>query len=424
MENIETKVKKCTVRLHHQESRHDGTGFFVAPHFILTCAHVVKTAEEKGQSIYGVTSDKEKLELNLIYCSENSAKLDLALLEIKDKNKKFSFLKLDKEVQSKDNLYSYGYPEKYPDGDTNTFEYIGFDGKNLLKFKLGNVKPGWSGSPLLNTRTNKVCGMIIRTLDRNIDLGGRAVSANTILDNLPQLNKYQKSVINPFQPLHGTIESKLLLARENQINRVFEILNSNGNVAIIGESGTGKTSLLKLIEEQVKFKLSDKRKPIIFNLAGISNDEECYQAMCDLIGINPPLKDYFFKRELIKNHRILLLIDVVEQMTEGFTASLRKQLRSLANDTDCLRLVIAANQPLNNLFSDSGMTSPFEGICLEVQLSPWDEITIKEFINNRLAETDVNFAEADIQCLIEESKGNPRTLMQKCHEMYQKYQEL
>ena len=429
---IKEQVKQCTVRLHHQESSHDGTGFLIAPYLIVTCAHVINLAKDK--TIFAYNYQQEKLDLKLIYCSDDKNKLDLAFLEIIDKNKVFNYLQLDTKIEDKDEFYSYGFPEKYPQGDPNTFEYIGQDGKELIKFKLGNVKRGASGSALLNLSTDKICGMIIKTLDNDLALGGRALSSKAILTNLSQqVPDYllpQKSGENPFIPTSGAItNSELLFATKQIITEVFEILNAGSGVALIGETGMGKSSLLQAISKFSATLLKESRKPAILNLGDVSNDDEYYQEICNLFGISPIVKGRDFVRALKKikqeEQGFLLLIDTTlaeEDLTyEGFTRPLRSQLRSLANDSDPpLRLVIVANKPLTEIFADSGMDSPFEGICLEIELSSWNETTIKEFIKNRLSKTPVNFTKEEIEDLIKKSQGNPRRLMQLCNRHFAK----
>ena len=57
---------------------------------------------------------------------------------------------------------------------------------------------------------------------------------------------------NPFIPQTGTVDDPpLFFGREGEIKRVFEVLNNNGSVALIGEEGIGKSSLLWAIYQQV-----------------------------------------------------------------------------------------------------------------------------------------------------------------------------
>ena len=82
---------------------------------------------------------------------------------------------LDSEAQPGDSCYCYGYSDEYPGGDPATLTCEGWSGEQHehLKLKMGQIRPGFSGAPLLNLRTGMVCGIMQRTRDRSTDLGGR-----------------------------------------------------------------------------------------------------------------------------------------------------------------------------------------------------------------------------------------------------------
>ena len=234
---------------------------------------------------------------------------------------------------------------------------------------------------------------------------------------------------NPFEPTTGTIDPELLFNYKSIISEVFENLNAGGSVALIGDTGMGKSSLLKSIKQQAIEKLKIPRKPIYFNLSDIQDDDDYYQAMKNLLKLPEKVKGYEFVQQVRQQgEKFLLLLDEPEQLTwTGFTKPVRTQLRSLANDGNPppFRLVVAANKDLSKLFADSGLgTSPFEGICTEISLPPWEEDTMRQFINSRLARTSVNFVEKEIKLIIQKSKGNPRLLMQECNVIYRKYTQL
>ncbi|MEH2286140.1 nSTAND1 domain-containing NTPase [Nostoc sp.] len=233
---------------------------------------------------------------------------------------------------------------------------------------------------------------------------------------------------NPFIPQRGRIEDpQQLFGREREISRVFEVLNSNSSVALIGEEGIGKSSLLWVICQQAENYLQLRREPVFLDLNnGVHDEDEFYIALCDKIGI-PESKGYRLTRNLQKK-KVLLAIDNLGKLIEnGFTRQVRDQLRGLAEGRDAsLRLILAATEPLNNLFKDSqeqGNTSPLAGICQEEHIHPWDEATMRTFIANRLARTSVNFTEQEIIQLIQESGGHPRKLMQLCYRTYSRYVE-
>lgn len=253
-----------------------------------------------------------------------------------------------------------------------------------------------------------------------------APEANTISSELPN-NTGSELKQNPFTPFTGRVEEKhLFFDREREIRRVFEVLNSGSSVVLIGEEGIGKSSLLWMINQQAKNFLKSERQPIFLDLNLLHNESQFYSDLCHEIGI-PESKDYQLTRNL-RSRKILLAIDNVGKLTsEGFTRNIRDYLRGLAEGSNApLKLILAATEPLNNLFKDSqeqGNTSPLAGICQEEHIHPWNEATMRAFITNRLARTSVSFTEEEIIQLIQESGGHPRKLMQLCYRTYSPYVE-
>ncbi|MCF2149515.1 ATP-binding protein [Desmonostoc muscorum LEGE 12446] len=232
---------------------------------------------------------------------------------------------------------------------------------------------------------------------------------------------------NPFIPLNGRVEENyLFFDREREIRRVFEVLNSGSSIVLIGEEGIGKSSLLWMIYQEAENRLNVQRQPVFLDLNLLHNETQFYSNLCHEIGIDE-CQGYQLTRNL-RSCKILLAIDNVGKLTgEGFTRNIRDYLRGLAEGNNApLKLILAATEPLNNLFKDSqdqGNTSPLAGICQEEQIHPWDKDTIRTFISSRLARTTVNFTEEEIVQLIQESGGHPRKLMQFCYQTYSRYVE-
>ncbi|MFN6475820.1 LuxR C-terminal-related transcriptional regulator [Nostoc sp. DedQUE07] len=252
------------------------------------------------------------------------------------------------------------------------------------------------------------------------------VSTGKAIKDWSELIREVTPTVNPFIPFTGRIEDpQQFFGREHEISRVFEVLNSNSSVTLIGEEGIGKSSLLWVICQQAENYLQLPRKPVFLDLNnGVHDEDEFYFALCDKIGI-PESKGYRLTRNLQKK-KVLLAIDNLGKLIEnGFTRQVRDQLRGLAEGRDAsLRLILAANEPLDKLFNDSqdnGKTSPLSGICQEEHIHPWDEATMRAFITSRLAKTSVSFTEEEIIQLIQESGGHPRKLMQLCYRTYSQY---
>jgi len=231
---------------------------------------------------------------------------------------------------------------------------------------------------------------------------------------------------NPFIPQTGTVDDpQLFFGREGEIKRVFEVLNSNVSVVLIGEEGIGKSSLLWAICEQAGNRLLSPRKPIYLDLNRVRDNDDFYTALCEEVGIPKSYGNRLYRN--LKNHRVLLAIDNIEKMTrEGFTREVRDILRSLAERQEAsLKLIVAASAPLKTLFNDGQdvSSSPLETICQPENINPWDEATARDFILARLARTSVRFTEEEISQLLQLSGGHPRRLMQLCYQNYARYVE-
>ncbi len=224
------------------------------------------------------------------------------------------------------------------------------------------------------------------------------------------------SLENPFTPLSGRIDQNdRFFNRDRELREIFDILNGGSGVELLGDRQMGKSSLLWQIHQKAETALRLKRRSLYLNLQLIHTETEFYEALCEQLGI-ATCRDFDFFRA-IRNDRILLLLDEVEKMTwEGFTRNLRSQLRGLAEGENApLRFVVATGTPLDRLFADSnadGMTSPFQGVCLRVELNPWDWQTVDQFITDRLAKTGIHFTPTERQTLWETSQGHPKRLME------------
>jgi hypothetical protein len=232
-------------------------------------------------------------------------------------------------------------------------------------------------------------------------------------------------LLNPFVPQVGRVDDpKLFFDREREIRWIFEVLNSGSSVALIGDEGIGKSSLLWKICQLAESYLQSPRQSVFLDLNLVHDENDFYSALCHEVGI-PEGRDYSLTRNL-HDRRVLLAIDNVRKMTwVGFTRGVRDRLRGLAEGSNApLKLILAANEPLDDLFNDSqdeSKTSRLAGICQEENLKPWDEATARAFIQARLAMTSVCFTEEEVVQLVQESGGHPQQLMKLCYQTFCRY---
>ncbi len=204
-EPLRQLLQRCTVRLNvGGEYGSQGTGFFVAPGLILTCAHVVEFEGKEPVTVNVFWKEHNQTQ----YIAEiekvfNSPDIDLALLKLTPDAPDHPCVRLEQSVpQLNDWLYIFGYPKEigtdYSYGDSVTLRYEGESFQNaknnslLLKLKEGEIKESFSGSPILNLETGYVCGIVNLSRNTITALGGRAVPTRVILSQLNQLVKLQQ----------------------------------------------------------------------------------------------------------------------------------------------------------------------------------------------------------------------------------------
>lgn len=190
-QTLEGILERCTVKIKVSGKSGWGTGFLVDSDLILTCAHVVKGVSSESVQVYW--QNQEAFEVAVIEESYSDP-YDIALLRLSSVSNNFPCVYLDTDIRSSDVFYAFGYPDDFENGAPVTFECEGITGDEppLIKFKRGQARPGLSGSPLLNKRTGKVCGIVKFTRDRATDLGGGGIPVETALIKFSSLREQQK----------------------------------------------------------------------------------------------------------------------------------------------------------------------------------------------------------------------------------------
>jgi len=185
-------LRRCCLRVISEES---GCGFFVAPHLVITCSHVLGRTVPVGSTVelrrWGSSDDRENQAEKLhAMVQANEPTDDIALLRLED-GEEHPHVPLSGDVRLEDPLLAIGFPQ---DGDrleldqfTAQFEAEieatdrrGGALDKELKFKGGQVRHGFSGGPLLNRRTWRVIGLVNATRDARAPDGGWAKRAAAI----------------------------------------------------------------------------------------------------------------------------------------------------------------------------------------------------------------------------------------------------
>lgn len=212
-------LARCTTRLLTSGSEQNGTGFFVAPGTLLTCAHVVSDLG-KGRDTLQVQWN-EQLYPATVAETTDEIYPDLALITVQGlTDHPCVYLHEQVSLSANDELYTYGYPPPHYTGDSIISKYVGpaNQPQTLLTFTESNVRPGFSGSPLLNLRTGAVCGVIKRTMGENTSLGGRGVPIALAFQAFPDLKRRQEQYHRQDTPW-----GRSLTAQQRKLNGLSEI---------------------------------------------------------------------------------------------------------------------------------------------------------------------------------------------------------
>jgi Trypsin-like peptidase domain len=191
---LEAAVREATVAIETAGNRL-GSGFFVAPDLILTCAHVL--ADDHGDIPDHVTAiwRGEQIQLAALkskWYPGRAGDADLALLQSPRRCE--LFLRFAANVEPGDELWSYGYPAGlYRTGDSVSFRYEGssvrVDGAILMRVTQGNARPGFSGAPVVNWATGGICGVLRLGDQPSAGIsGGRLVPADIVKGKYPELD--------------------------------------------------------------------------------------------------------------------------------------------------------------------------------------------------------------------------------------------
>ncbi len=402
MRSLDELLRQCTVRLKVAGASGHGTGFFVAPGLIITCAHVVK--EGKSKSIE-VAWQNEKYSAEIYRLPEES-EYDLALLKITGPLT-HPCVCLGEGAQPGDPLYSFGYPDDYSEGDSARAEYEGPTGgpSPLMRFKETQIRPGFSGAPLLNEHNSRVCGLISRSRGRSGDLGGRGIPTRAIFAQFSELTTLQKAFHQrdrrwtdsaaakhertripqklPAKVVHSLHRAMHFKGRRSRLNdlRKFCDRGGGGVFELVGIGGCGKTAIVqKFLEKQGWLdSLDDPRPDGIFiwsfynpNSSTAAFFDEAYRYFSQWSETKSshttPRANEFSLAEMLEvsGRRFLLVIDGLETVqSEGgldglprgklFDSSLRNFLRKIA-DGQCgqSKVIVTSRFKLTDLTNWQG----------------------------------------------------------------------
>jgi len=195
---------------------------------------------------------------------------------------------------------------------------------------------------------------------------------------------------------------------------------SGGFVQLTGEVGTGKTTLCRLVLEQVPEKT---RVALILN--PMLGPLELLEAICDeleidwsshkgsgVLRIHGALNQFLLERHA-SGERVVLIIDEAQNLSEAALEQVRL-LTNLETATDKLLQIILIGQPeLRDLLRERSLRQLAQRITARYHLDPLDREETIEYVRHRLLVADSPrspFTQKALEAIHETSGGVPRLI--------------
>ena len=182
------ELRRCTVKI-DVAGAPKGTGFFVAPGHVVTCAHVLESLDidAPGAGAAIAVRDLEDCPFAVSSVPDFFPDDDLAVLRVEPSDAHPCVLVIP-GLRMHDHLETFGYPELRREGLGRALRSEGTTGNERLHALAGGqVQPGMSGAPVLNKRTGGVCGVLQLTRNEALDIGGYAIPVEQLAQRSPKL---------------------------------------------------------------------------------------------------------------------------------------------------------------------------------------------------------------------------------------------
>jgi KaiC/GvpD/RAD55 family RecA-like ATPase len=247
-----------------------GAGFLVSSRHILTCAHVVADALGIPEEAPAAPTTPVWLDWPLVVGSAamtaqvacwHPVKAEIKRGELED----IAVLELDGErplpdaaqpvpvVVVEDQAFfdrpvrMYGFAEDRGDWVNGQLQGPVATGWVQLDHELGRlcVAPGFSGTAVWDKRENAAVGMIVSIATRETVRSAYMIPAASLIQAWPALDEHSRPP-NPYRGLEAfrEQEARYFMGRDGDVQDVLAMLQQRPFAAVVGASGSGKSSLL------------------------------------------------------------------------------------------------------------------------------------------------------------------------------------
>lgn len=269
----------------------------------------------------------------------------------------------------------------------------------------------------------KVPGLQINTeggsyIAGNVDTqGGPFISRDKITNSeQPTSDSHERhaghTLVNPFTDRGRINDPNRFFVRQPIVRELQQALAAGNSIALIGDSGVGKSSLLKYLQMTHSTWLPH-HQVLYLNLQGVLNESDfCTEVLQELtplhMGRLRTVTDALVAlKRAVRGRKLLLMFDEVERLAEGdLTPRLQGLLRALLEEGNLL-LLVASKLPIHKVFPPSDPTSPLHNVFSAKVLPYFAQEEMHRFLQQRLAATSIRFSDDEVSSIWQASSGHP-----------------
>jgi len=226
---------------------------------------------------------------------------------------------------------------------------------------------------------------------------------------------------NPFHSGGGYLhEAAAFYGRGQLLREVKAILQQYQNVAILSEPRLGSSSFLYHLVATKATWLPHSTLLAYIDLYGVMDDENFFTTAAAKLGL-PQVTNYRTFQQAVSGREVILLLDEVEELADlTFSPKLQKILRAFSQERH-YAIGLVAKRPLAQLFpARDNFVSPFHGVFVQQKtLLPFTDHEARDFLRQRLQDSDPTFSPAEMEQLIAASHGLPSELQRLAYQLFE-----
>jgi hypothetical protein len=226
---------------------------------------------------------------------------------------------------------------------------------------------------------------------------------------------------NPFSDRVRIEDPTRFFGRQEFLRRLVEDLQKGMSLALVGETQSGKSSVLQyLCRKRDTIWQGIPPQFIYMDMLLINDGQEFQSELCHSLGLDTCNNSELVRKLQHLQRKYILCLDEVGVLGDDTFSRTRLNLRGLVDGHSTpLTLITTSQLPLKSLFPDnSRISSSLAEFCQQRNVLPFDKQETIDFIHMRLEPTGVRFSDRDIAELYQQTNGHPGQLQQAAADLF------